>query len=133
MQLTPTIYFPGICDDAIAFYGKALGAELLFLKKVATDIPPAQQKPGTEHKVLRAALRIGESVVYLSDGHRDTPAFAGFSLTLTLPDRAAAQRMLDALADGGDVRVPLRETSWTGAFGAVCDRFGMHWLVQVTD
>lgn len=131
MQLTPTLYFPGICDDAIAFYGKALGAELLFLKKVATDIPLAQQKPGTEHKVLRAALRIGESVVFLSDGHRDTPTFAGLSLTLTLPDRAAAQRTLDALADGGTVRVPLRETSWTGAFGAVCDRFGMDWLVQV--
>ena len=69
MQLTPTLYLPGLCNEAIAFYKSTLDGEVLFIRRIGDSIAPQYVKPGTENKVLRAALRIGQSVLYLSDGH----------------------------------------------------------------
>jgi len=131
MQAIPTLYFQGVCDDALSFYHGAIGADILFHYRVA-DIADAQQiRPGTAGRTVRAGLRIGATVLYLADAHRpDSPPPAGFSITLTAvtPDEAA--RLLDALADGGAVQFPLRETAWAVAYGTVRDRFGVHWTVE---
>ncbi|TFW17406.1 VOC family protein [Massilia arenosa] len=131
MHIQPTLYFRGACRDAIAFYVQALGAEVLSEQTVANTIPPDQARPGTEHMMLRAVLRIGESVIYLADGHGEPPAqFAGISLSLATRDEAEAQRYATALADGGSTRLPLRPTLWAGLYGMVIDRFGVCWTVE---
>ena len=132
MQITPTTYFPELCDEAIAFYQTALQAELLYLKRVDGSIDPRLIQPGTQRKVLRAALRIGPSVIYLSDGHgAGQPGFQGFSLSLAMASRADAERVIAALAEGGRVRVALRESSWAGLYASLIDKYGMNWTVEV--
>lgn len=131
MQVIPTIYFPGLCAEAISFYRDVLGAEVLS-QLTAGDPQPQFVSPGSPGKIIRAALRIGESTVYLSEGHHGgEPAFQGVSLSLDLADQEEAGRMLRALGEGGLVRIPLRETAWAEWFGAVTDRFGMYWTVEV--
>jgi PhnB protein len=39
--------------------------------------------------------------------------------------------MFAALADGGQVRMPLGKTFFAKRFGAVADRFGVGWMVIV--
>lgn len=132
MQLHTTTHFPGLCDEAISFYQNALQAELLYLHRVGERIDAHLVTPGTENKVLRAALRIGQSVIYLSDGHRPgPPGFQGFSLSLSVDSRADAERLIDALAEGGRVQVALRQSVWAGLYAALVDRYGMHWTVEV--
>lgn len=131
MQITTTLYLPGLCDDAIAFYRSALGAELQFIRRIADCIDPVHIKPGTERKVLRAAVRIGQATVYLSDGHDATPpGHQGMSLSLALSTRQDAERVMLALSEGGRIVLPLRETTWAALYGAVIDRFGLHWTVE---
>jgi PhnB protein len=131
MQLTPTVNLPGLCDEAIAFYRTALHAEVLYLRRLRDCIEPAHIRPGTEEKVLRAALRIGGSTLYLSDGHGDGQAgIQGISLSLALPDLEGAAPLIAALAEGGQVLVPLRPTAWAGHLCALRDRFGVHWTVE---
>lgn len=131
MQLTPTIYLPGLCDQAIAFYRTALDVDVLFIRRIEDCIDPQFIQPGTERKVLRAALRIGQSMFYLSDGHGTrVPQHNGFSLSLVLPALPEAERVIEALADGGRVLLPLRQTTWANTYGAVIDRFGLHWTVE---
>ena len=48
-----------------------------------------------------------------------------------MPDAATADRTFAALADGGEVRMPLGETFWSPRFGMVADRFGVGWMVMV--
>ncbi|AVR98775.1 VOC family protein [Pseudoduganella armeniaca] len=133
MQLIPTVYFPGFCDEAIAFYQSLPGCELLFVRRIGDCIDPSQIQPGTEQKILRAALRFGPSVVYMSDGHGAAAAsFQGFSLSVTLPSVAQAERVIAALADGGKVLLPPRPTGWAGTLGVLLDRFGVHWTVEAT-
>jgi len=131
MQAIPTIHFQGRCDEALAFYRAAIGAELLFRFKVSDVVDPHAIKPGTGDRILRAGLRIGDSVIHCSDGHgADAPAFQGFSLTLAAAGEDEARRMAEALAQGGKVQVPLRATAWAEVFGTVVDRFGVVWTIE---
>jgi PhnB protein len=134
MQLTPTVYFPGFCNEAIAFYQSVPGCELLFVRRIGDCIDTTQIQPGTEQKILRAALRFGQSVMYVSDGHgAAAPVFQGFSLSVTLASLAQAERVVAALADGGKVLLPPRPTRWAGTLGVLLDRFGVHWTVEAAD
>jgi PhnB protein len=60
------------------------------------------------------------------------PSFQGFSLSLTVPDEAVAERLFAALADGGQVQMPLTTTFFSPRFGMVTDCFGVSWMVNVT-
>ena len=81
---------------------------------------------------MHANVRIGESVVFFSDGHcKDQLRFQGFSLLLTAADENDAERRFAALADGGQVGMPLGKTFFSRRFGMVTDRFGVLWMILV--
>lgn len=134
MMIQPYLFFNGRCEEAIDFYRTAIGAELKMLVRYG-DSPeplPSRLPPGSESKVMHANLRIGESVVLASDGHcTGKTEFAGFSLSLTVPDTAAAERAFAALAVGGQVTAPMAKTFFSPAFGMLSDRFGIGWMVFV--
>ena len=132
MQAIPTIYFPDLCAEAISFYRDVLHADVLFQLTAIPDSPPQFLEPGSPGKIIRAGLRVGESIIYLSEGHHpdQAPAFAGFSMNLHVDSADEATRILQALGEDGDVRVPLRPTAWADAFGAVIDRYGLHWMIE---
>lgn len=133
MQLNPTVYLPGLCDEAIAFYQQTLNSEVLFIRRIGNSIEAQHVRPGTENKVLRAALRIGQAILYLSDGHGDRqPDLQGFSLSLTVPTLMQAQHLVDALSQGGHLLLPLRQTTWANTLGVAVDKFGVHWTVEAT-
>lgn len=130
MQIESYLFFNGRCEEAIAFYQRALGAEVLMLmrNKESPEPPP----PGSEDKVMHATLRIGTSHLMLSDGDNDgKPVFTGFSLSLDAADEAEAERLFAALSDGGTVQMPLAKTFWSPKFGMVADRFGVGWMISV--
>ena len=55
----------------------------------------------------------------------------GMYILAALRDATEAQRVFDALADGGSVRMPLQKTFWSPSFGVVVDRFGTPWEITV--
>jgi PhnB protein len=55
----------------------------------------------------------------------------GFSLSLDLQDAGKGERIFEALAQNGTVKLPLQETSWAQRFGILVDRFGVPWLINV--
>ena len=136
MAVQPYLFFEGRADEAIAFYRKALGAELL-MRLTYAEAPggTAQCPDGStppSDKVMHAGLRIGDSELGLSDGMcSGKPEFKGFSMTLVCADDGEARRRFDALADGGRVNMPLAESFFATAFGMLVDRFGVDWMVMV--
>jgi PhnB protein len=70
--------------------------------------------------------------VLASDGRCEgRPSFQGFSLSLTVPQEAEAERLFAALADSGQVQMPLTKTFFSSRFGMVADRFGVSWMIYV--
>ena len=88
---------------------------------------------GSEDKVMHANLRIGDTTLLASDGRCEgRPSFDGFSMSLTVPAAAEAERVVGLLAEGGQVQMPLGKTFFSPLFGMVADRFGVSWTVYVT-
>lgn len=135
MHMQPYLFFDGRCEEAVAFYREALGAEvtaLLRFKDNPEPPPPGTTQPGNDDKVMHCSFRIGESTVMASDGYcHGQPSFQGFSLALTAADEAEAERLFTALSDGGQVQMPLAKTFFSPRFGMVADRFGVSWMVVV--
>jgi PhnB protein len=137
MQVQPYLFFDGRCEEAIEFYRKALGAEVTMLMRFKESPEPPQPgmvPPGSENKIMHANLQIGETTVMASDGHCMGQAkFQGFSLSISVKDEAEADRLFAALADGGQVQMPLGKTFYSPRFGMVADRFGVSWMVIVAE
>ena len=132
MQIQPYLFFDGRCDEAIEFYSNELGAEVTACLRFKDNPEPAMNPPGAGEKVMHASLRIGDTTVLASDGNcLGKPNFQGFALSLTAPNDAEAGRLFTALADGGQVQVPLAKTFFSSRFGMVADRFGVPWMVYV--
>jgi len=125
----PYLFFGGRCEEALEFYRTALGAHVDFLMHYKES--PEPLPPGFENKVMHATLRIGGTTLAASDGCEEGPRFAGFSLALAVPTEAEAKRAFAALADGGQVKMPLTRTFWSPCFGMLTDRFGLGWMVSV--
>jgi PhnB protein len=135
MQVQPYLFFDGRCEEAIEFYRKVLGAEVSMMmrwKDSPEPCPEGMIPPGSENKVMHAALRIGDTVVMASDGRcQGQPKFQGFALSIAASTEAEADRLFGALADGGQVQMPLGKTFFSPRFGMVADRFGVSWMIIV--
>ena len=84
-------------------------------------------------KVMHASFKIDDTTVMASDGNSGgKPRFEGVSLSLSVADDATAERLFAALADGGQVQVPIGPSFFATRFGMLADRFGVAWMV-VTD
>jgi PhnB protein len=135
MQVQPYLFFDGRCEEALEFYSRALGAEVIMLMRFKDNPEPAAPgmvPPGSENKVMHARFRVGDSTVLASDGRCEGRTdFQGFSLSLTVANDAEADRLFAALADGGQVRMPLTKTFFSSRFGMLADRFGVAWMIYV--
>lgn len=132
MQIQPYLFFDGRCEEAAEFYCHALGAEVTALMRFKDNPDPGTCPSDDGNKVMHMSIRIGETTVMASDGRCEgRPSFQGFSLSLTVPGEAEAERLFTALADGGQVQMPLAKTFFSPRFGMVADRFGLSWMVYV--
>jgi PhnB protein len=118
---------PGIvvrdAAKAIEFYKKALGAQELM------------RLPGPDGKIMHAELRIGDSVVFISDenpqmGNIKSPqALGGCTGTLNVYVPDVDGLFKQALAAGGKESMPVTDQFWGDRYGSFIDPFGYSWGV----
>jgi PhnB protein len=129
MRMSTYLNFDGRCGEAFDFYARCLGGRISMLTKHG-ETPMAESVGADWHdKVVHAELTVGEQVLMGSDvppAMYEAPQ--GFSVQLEVDDIAAAERMFNALADGGTVGMPFAETFWAKRFGMVTDKFGIPWM-----
>ncbi len=135
MKVEPYLHFEGCCEEAIEFYRKALGAELLMLMRYNENPDlqtPGMVPPGLENKVMHASLQIGQTRLMLSDGrYGGDSKFQGVTLSLSVQSDDEAKLRFAALSDGGQVQMPLAKTFFCSSFGMLADRFGVSWMILV--
>ena len=134
MIVQPYLHFEGRCDEAIEFYTQALDAQVdMLMRYKDSPVEPMEGcTPEGDHaeKVMHSAFRIGETMVMATDGFNSgKPDFKGFSLSLTCATDAEAKKRFDALAEGGQITMPLGKTFFTSSFGMLTDKFGVNWMI----
>ena len=134
MPVQPYLFLDGRCEEALDFYSRVLGAADVMMMRFrdAPEAAACPQDPANAGKIMHASFRIGGSEVMASDGRCEgRPKFEGFALSLTASDEAEAEHLFNALADGGQIQMPLTQTFFSPRFGMVADRFGVSWMVYV--
>ena len=131
-QLDSYIFFDGTCADAMRFYERTLGGKIQMMMTHAESPEADKGPPGSANRILHASLLLGDRVLMASDSMVGHPyeGMKGFSLSLSYPTVAEAKKTFDALAAGGQVRMPFQKTFWSEAFGMLVDRFGTPWMVS---
>jgi PhnB protein len=135
VQLNPYLTFNGQCEEAFRFYEKCLDAKISFMMTYG-DAPmaeqTAEQTPSAwRNKILHTTLQVGDRVLQGVDvlpEHYQKPQ--GFSLSLNINSAEEADRIFNALADGGTVQMALQETFWASRFGMLVDKFGTPWMIN---
>lgn len=132
LQPVPYLAFNGQCAEAMRFYHKILGGKLGVMTN--GDSPFADQcAPQDLDRVMHARLDLEGGVsLYAGDCPPQMPyqGMHGFSLTLNYDTVEKAERIFNALSDGGVVTMPFSDTFWAKKFGMVTDKFGCHWIVN---
>lgn len=132
-QPIPYLAFDGNCAEAVRFYEQALGARTEILMRNA-DSPWAADMP-REHgdRVMHACLKLpGGGTLYAGDCPPDGryAGIQGVALALDYDTVEEAQKVFDALAEGGQVTMPPQPTFWAKRWGMLIDRFGTGWIVN---
>ncbi len=140
--LTPYLSFDGNTREAFAFYEKALGAQIQAMLSYA-DVPappagsPAESCGGqpapTGDGIMHASLVLpGGALLFAGDMPPGMPfeGIKGVMLALDYDTVEQAENAFAALAEGGQITMPLAPAFWAKTFGMLTDRFGVGWAVN---
>ena len=129
--IEPISFFNGQCEAAFKFYAETLGGKIEGMLTHA-GTPAEQQVPAEwRDKIMHARLTIGDQVLMASDAPPETyEEPKGFFVSIQLKDKANAERIFKALAEGGTIQMSFEKTFWAAGFGMCVDRFGIPWMVN---
>jgi PhnB protein len=132
MHAIPYLFFNGRCKEAIAFYKKAIGATGDTLMRYADSPDKSVCTEANKDMVMHAEFKVGDTAIFASDGMgKGELKFDGFSLAIAAEKESEAERMFNALCDGGAVVMAMSETFFAKRFGMARDKFGMNWMIIV--
>jgi uncharacterized glyoxalase superfamily protein PhnB len=119
--VTPMLVCAGAAK-AIAFYKKAFGAAEI------------SRLPDPEGRLLHAAVRIGDSVVMLTDefpamGSLGPKARGGVSVTIHLYVKDVDAAYAKAVKAGATPVMPVQDMFWGDRYGLLEDPFGHSWSI----
>ena len=128
MKMNTYVNFRGRCAEAFRYYEKHLGAKAVMMMTHGESPDPSRVDPEWKDKVLHARIAIGDTELMAADIPTAEPMRSAY-LTLGMDSDAEAERVFAALADGGQVFMPMQETFFASRFGQVRDKFGINWMI----
>jgi PhnB protein len=133
----PYLNFPGNTEEAFAFYRTVFGGEFLSVVRFRDfgDNPMGIAESDLD-KIAHISLPLGESILMATDvvgsfGKSFTVGTNSY-IALEMDSGDEAERLFEALSDGGAVEMALAETAWAEKYGSLTDRFGVQWMVSYT-
>jgi PhnB protein len=131
MRMNPYLSFKGDCEAAFTFYEQHLGGQRGAIFRYGGSPMSGDVPADWSEKVMHGSITVGGQLLMGGDVAPDRyEAPKGFSLSLQIEHAAEAERIFDALSEGGTVVMPLEPTFWAVLFGMVIDQFGIPWLLN---
>lgn len=130
--LNPYLSFRDTAREAITFYHSVFGGDL----RIGTFGEFGMGDASDADKVMHSQLTNPSGLTIMA---ADTPASMELSegasiwISLSGDDEAALRGYWDKLAEGALIELPLDTAPWGDTFGQLVDKFGVHWLVDISD
>ena len=131
-RLNPYISFRDNARQAMEFYRDVFGGELTV--NTFGESGGAEGTPEAD-KIMHAQLETDRGFTLMAS---DTPAEmpynpgSNISISLSGDDADDLRGYWEKLSDGGTVTMPLEKQMWGDEFGMCQDRFGIPWMVNIT-
>jgi PhnB protein len=133
MNVSAHLNFNGQCKEAFEFYAKLLGGKITG-SMTWGEMPGGaadQFPPEIRSRIMHAALEIDNYVLMGADSppeRYEKPR--GITVAIGAKDKGEAERIFNALSEGGNVTMPFAQTFWSPGFGMCVDRYGIPWMVN---
>ena len=133
--VNPYLNFKGSCEEAFNFYKSAFGTEFTTLMRFG-DVQSEHPSPDhVKDKIMHVSLPVGEGTSIMGSDAIDgfgPPMTMGnnFAVSVNTGSEEEATKVFNALADGGQITMPLDKTFWGAFFGMLTDKFGINWMVN---
>jgi uncharacterized glyoxalase superfamily protein PhnB len=111
--VTPFMNIRGAAE-AIEFYKKAFGAE-----------ERGGRALGPDGMIMHAEIKIGNSIVMISDAMRNAPTQSSLHLYVENAD----ERWKRATEAGAKVEMPIANMFWGDRYGVLSDKWGNRWSI----
>jgi PhnB protein len=128
MKMTTYVNFAGSCAEAFRFYETHLGAKIGMLMTHGQGPDGGRARPELKDPVLHARLSVGGTELMGADIPNAQPMRSAY-LSLGVESDSEAERIFSALAEGGEVFMPMQETFFASRFAQLRDRFGVNWMI----
>jgi len=134
IALNPYLIFNGHAAEAMKFYQSILGGEL---SMQTFGEAKASKEPADKDRTIHADLRSGAMILMASDSpasDKDHQAVFGNNVQLSISgtDAKKLTEFFRKLSAGGSVDMPLEKQFWGDTFGMLKDKFGVHWMVNIS-
>ena len=128
-RLNPYLNFKDNAREAMEFYKDALGGELVIntFGEYGDTGPNAN---GIMHAQLETPEGFALMASDLPPGMEDAPANG--TVSLSGDDEDQLRGYWDKLSAGGTIAMPLEKQMWGDIFGHCIDKFGVPWMVNIT-
>lgn len=130
--LNPYLNFDGTTREAMEFYASVFGGTLslsTFAEYGAANSPDADR---IMHSMLETDAGYTIMAADVTSEMRYQPP-AGFSMSLSGDDGDVLRGYFENLSAGGTIAMPLAKQVWGDEFGMCTDRFGVSWLVNISE
>ncbi len=135
--LNTYLTFDGNCEEAFNFYKTVFGGEFAHMGKFK-DMPENPEFPvaaADKEKVMHISYPISEASILMGSdtGGEWSAAFKqgnNFSISINTDSKEEADRIFNALSEGGKIIMPMSKTFWDSYFGNFIDKFGIQWMVS---
>ena len=135
-QVNAYMTFNGNCEDAFNFYKSVFGGEFKTISRFK-DMPPMEGMTLPEsagNKIMHVSLPVSKETVLMgSDANPafgDVPVGKNISMSVGADSKDEAGRIFQALADGGQITMPIADTFWNAYFGMLVDKYGIAWMIN---
>ena len=130
-QLNPYLGFRDNAREAMEFYQSVFGGKLDMNTFKEFN---ASQDPSEDDKIMHSVLEADGMTFMAADTPNSMEHSPGtnFSMSLSGDDETALRGYFEKLQAGGAIMMPLEKAEWGDTFGMVTDKFGVRWLVNIS-
>lgn len=138
---TTNIYltFNGNCEEAFNFYKSVFGGEFSYIGRFS-EMPESEEYKVSEedkNRIMHVGLPIGLSILMGSDTGGEWAADFrqgnNFSISINADSKQEADSLFAALADQGQITMPMNNTFWGDYYGMLTDKFGINWMISFNE
>jgi PhnB protein len=131
MKSNTYLYFNGQCKVAFKFYEHWLGGKITSMMSYGESPMAEQASSGLRDQIMHVTLTVGDIVLMGSDTMPENfNKPQGFDVNLQFEDVAEGERVFNALAENGTVKMPLQQAFCSERWGMLVDQFGTPWMIN---